>query len=84
MFLGFPCTYRPTNNANRLLFISVLFGGILFVIVVTTFVIKLYTSPIYNSQTETIAEILDNNFDLVGGQFALQKLLQQNQVIRKN
>lgn len=83
MFFGFPCTYRPENNANRLLFISVLFGGMIFVIVVTTFVVKVYTSPIYNSQIETIAEILENNFVLVGGRFALQKLLQQNQVIRK-
>lgn len=81
LFLGFPCPYQANNNANRVLFMSILLGGIIFVTTLSTIVIKLSTSPIYNTQIQTIDEIVDNyHFDLVGSPFALHELQQQNEV----
>lgn len=80
VFVGFACPYKPENNAHRLAFVFVIFGGIIFVSTSTTLVVKLFTSPIYHPQIETIKEILNNNFNLAGSQFALYQLEKQNEV----
>lgn len=84
LFFGYPCTFKPENNANRMLFIWTLFAAILYTIVLSTGSIHVLSSDIYNRQVETIHEILQNDFDLVGNEFTLQKLLQKNQVKFKN
>lgn len=84
IFMGSPCPYKPKNNAHRLGYAFVLFGSIVFTTVTTTKVAKLFTSPTYNSQIQTVNEILDNSFDLIGNQFSLQKLLQKNWVKSRN
>lgn len=84
IFMGSPCPYKPKNNAHRLGYAFVLFGSIVFTTVTTTKVAKLFTSPTYNPQIQTVSEILDNRFDLIGNQFSLQKLLQKNWVKSRN
>lgn len=80
VFLSIPCSYYPTNNANRLGFGFALLGAIIFVTVTTKTIIQLYTLPLYNTQVDKIHGILDNDFDLVGSRFALEKMLKQNEV----
>lgn len=80
LYMGFPCTYRPQNNAHRIAFAMVLFGGIIFVTLLSTTVVKLVTSPYYEAQIETYKEILDNDFELIGSRHAFNELLEQNKV----
>lgn len=80
LYLGSPCSYKPMNNANRVLFIAVLLSGMIFGIILSTAMVKLGTTARYNPQIETIKDIIDNDFDLVGSQSTF-KLLQQNAVI---
>lgn len=83
LFMGSPSPYKPENNAHRLAYTFILFGGIIYMTTITTLVVNLFTSSTYYPQIQTVEEILSNNFSLVGKKFALQKLLQQNEVILK-
>lgn len=80
LFLGFPSAIRPQNNAHRVVFASILLSTIIYVTIENTYVIKLFTSPIFHRQVKTIDEILEQKFNLAGSEFALQKLMQQNEV----
>lgn len=79
-YMGFSCTYKPTNNANRLGAISVYFGGMLFSILLNTIIIKMYTTPMFNPQVKTIDKLIEGKFSLVGNAFAYQKIAEGNQV----
>lgn len=79
-FLGFPCTYNPRNTAHRLGYFWFLFGCLIFATVLNATLIKLFESPLYYHQTATIEEIVNGDYNLIGGKVAQQKLLQQNQV----
>lgn len=80
LLLGFSCPYNPENAANRIGYAFFLWGSIIFVTLITTTITVLFTLRIYRPQVETISEILDSHFDLIGSQFVLQQLLQQNEV----
>lgn len=81
LFMGSPSGYRPENNAHRLAYTFVLFGGIIYMGTISTLVLNLFTLSKYYPQIQTVEEILSDNFNLVGKKFALQKLMQQNEVI---
>lgn len=80
MFLGFPTVLRPQNNAHRVGLAIVLLACIVYVCVVDAMVVKIITSTFFGPQIGTINEILDKNLDLIGSEFALQKLMQQYEV----
>lgn len=80
LYFGFGTPYNAQNNAHRVYYTFALFASIIYVTLVNTMVIQLFTSPIYGRQVETIDAILGKNFNLVGSEFELQKLMQQNEV----
>lgn len=73
------CAYNPENNANRLFFVSVLLGGMIFGVVLNSNIAKLLTQPVFNLQVASIKEILEKDYDLVGSQSTFE-LLQNNTV----
>lgn len=80
MYFGFPCTYEPKNNANRILFLMVLFACSIFVVVITATIIKIITVPILYPQVNSIEEITNGGFSLVGRPFELHQMTQQSKV----
>lgn len=78
--LGFPSEFRPQNIPSRIFFIFCIFGSMLFMIVVIAKTFAFATTPLYDKQIDSIREIVDESFDLIGDDFALQHLMQQNEV----
>lgn len=84
LFMGFGSVYRAKNNAHRMGFAFVLMASFIYSISMSTMLMNLFTSPIYSSQIQTVREMLDQNFDLIGNEFALRKLIHQNEVNTRN
>lgn len=80
LFLGFSTVYNPQNNAHRIGFAFMLMGCVIHLVLINCVVIRLLTEPLYHSQIQTVSEILEQNFDLVSSEFALQKLKLQDEV----
>lgn len=79
-YFGLPCSYLPENNANRVLYISVLYGCIIFTTVLSTMIIKFFTTTVYDPQIRSIDEIIDGDFNLVGNQYILDEISRENRV----
>lgn len=79
-FIGFPCTYTPKNNANRIAALTIFFGSSLFAIFLVTFVLKFTQSPILDPQTKTFDELIENDYELIGNEFVFQKIWNQHEV----
>lgn len=79
-FLGFPCHCFPSKIANRFNFIGCSLGGIVFVCTLSSILIELVMTPILSPQVQSVQEIIEGNFRLVGDRFAFQKLSQQTEV----
>lgn len=79
-YFGFSCEYNPTINVTRAGYMFLLFGSIICVTTISTRFIGLHVKNYFSPQVETIQEIIENQFDLVGNQHALQ-MLQQNKVL---
>lgn len=78
--LGFPCTLRPKSNPCRILIISCLFASIIIVVVTASVSIRSITTPMLNPQIDSIKQITNGEFSLVGDRFAFLKMLHQNEV----
>lgn len=66
-FAGMPqTTYRPKSRRVRLFIGLMLITGILISTVWNCFLIKVLTRPIYGAQIVTVAELIENDYDLVG------------------
>lgn len=57
-----------------------MFGGMLINIIFISFALLFITKQIFEKQIDTIQEIVDNRFEVMGDGFALQHLNRQNQV----
>lgn len=79
-YFGFPCAYNPVNNTCRVGYTLVLYGGIIFVTVINTGLIRILLINIYNPQVQTVQDIIDGQYTLVGDQVALNRIMQQNEV----
>lgn len=79
-YCGFPCAYRPENNANRILYLFFLFGCQIFLIVLGAGLIFLINQPVLNPQIESIEEIIYGNFKLLGDEYAFTKISQKTKV----
>lgn len=77
---GFVSEYTPRIAPNRIFFIFCIFGAMLSYIVTNSILLHYVTHPIYENQIQSIEEIIDNDFEIVGDSFALQHLKMQNQV----
>lgn len=79
-FVNLPCTYKPMNNANRIGAISVYFGSSLFANILIIFVIESSSTLTYDPQVNTIRQLIDDDYKLVGNEFAFKKISERNQV----
>lgn len=79
---GSASNYRATIISNRIFFIGCLFSNMVFMNNVLSFILKSMTSSIYDSQVESVHEIIDGSYKLFGDNFALQHLMKQNEVRR--
>lgn len=77
---GFPTEYQPQIAATRVLIIFWFFGGMIFVIHLLTIFMHLSNIIIYDRQIQTIREIVDNSFNLMGDGFVLHHVKEQNEV----
>lgn len=77
-FCGIPCMYKPKNNANRVLFISVLFGCLIFITTFTAVLMNYARKVFYAHQIQTVSEMINGDFTLAGDHFTFAELLQQN------
>lgn len=80
---GFVCDYKPKIISNRIFFMFCVFGAMIYVITMMSLILKCLCNPIFEDQIETIEEIIDNSYDLVGDGSALQHLMRRREV-RKN
>lgn len=78
--LGFPCALNPKSNPGRILVIACLFASIIIVVVTGTVSIGSITKPILNPQVDSIQQITNGEFNLIGDRFAFLKMLHQNEV----
>lgn len=78
--MGFPCRYNPKCTPARVFLTFGLFAGILFVIVISSAMMTLITTPIMKHQINSVPEIVEGGFDLIGDRFTLDKLSQENEV----
>lgn len=77
---GSGSNYNPKNNSHRTFFIFLVFAGMLLNIIVISFALFFITNQIFEEQTDTVQKIIENQFKLVGDEFALHHLVRQNQV----
>ncbi|XP_031634347.1 uncharacterized protein LOC116347768 [Contarinia nasturtii] len=77
--LGLSMNINPKHFTFRMGFWFYLVCSMLFSIHVSTFLIKVKTNPILGPQVHSIQEIIDGEFTLVGDQFTLRKISQENQ-----
>lgn len=74
--------YNPKNNANRILFLSLLLGSIVFYTAYCAFLMADHT--FYLHQIGTIEEIVAQNYSLAGDKMAFLKLRRQTEVRLSN
>lgn len=80
--IGMSGNARPQSTPLRVVYAFGLLGGILFSIVVSSVLMRNITTPIMRPQIQTIVEITNGDFKLIGDQFMLVKLKLQNKVKR--
>lgn len=73
-------SYNPQTIPYRIYHIITLFCAIIITNFISSFMLLLLTTPIYENQIESIQEIVDNQFEVISDTFALQHLKLQNQV----
>lgn len=78
--LGFQSDYNPENTGHRLAFSCILLGLILFSIVLNTGILFIFTNPILRPQIQSIQQIIDEDFILIGDGFAFENCMEQNEV----
>lgn len=80
IYFGVPTAYHATTYSNRMGFTFSLFSAIILTITVSSYSTTFATNPILKPQIESIAEVSDGTFGLVGDQFSFQKISHQNRV----
>lgn len=78
--LGLSVVFRPQSNPLRILFGFGILAGMIFSTLTSSILLTIATNPIQRPQIQTIQETLIQNFTLVGDQFVLDKMMQQNKV----
>lgn len=77
---GYNSTFKPKNNAMQLGYILFLFAALIFSTLLGSVLIKQITKPILKPQIDSISEIIDGDFELVGDRLAFMKISQDNKV----
>lgn len=79
-YIGFSQIYRPRAILVHLFLGLMLLEGVVISGLWNGVLLRIITHPIQGIQTQTIAEIISDDFRLVGNTFALHKIQQQHQV----
>lgn len=79
-FFCLPTTYRPESAAVRFYFISVVFAGMLYSIILITTEALVVLHPILTMQIATVDQLVDYDLKLMGNQFTYTKILPQKEV----
>lgn len=77
---GVSCDFNPQRIPIRIFIIFCLYANTVFSITVLAIFMKSLTTVFYDKPIETIQEIVDKSFKLTGDEFALQHLINQNEV----
>lgn len=77
---GFGYKYQPQMISHRIFVISVQLGNLIFIVSVLAIFMKTVTTQMFAHRIETIREIVQNSYKLIGDEFALQHLMRQNEV----
>lgn len=80
ILLGMPFKYRPTKLPLKFLYAFGIFGSILYGIVILSCLMINLKDSFYKDQVESIQEIVDDSFEIIGDSFALQQMMRQNAV----
>lgn len=80
---GFACGYKPIRISNRIFYSFSLFGSMIFAISYHSLFQHTLTKYLYNDQIGSIKDIISNSFELMGDEFALKNLVNQDEV-KKN
>lgn len=80
ILLGIPCKYRPIKLPLKMFYVFGIFGSILYVIVLLSFVIMNLKSSFYEDNVESTKKILDASFEIIGDSFSLQHMMKKNEV----
>lgn len=78
--IGYNQAYQPKASFIRIIYISMLLFGIIQLATFNSYLLKVLTFPIHHVQITTVNEIIENNYELVGGKLSLHRLLMQRQV----
>lgn len=73
-------SYKPKITPHQIFAAFGLLGGIMLTTTLNSMILLFITNPIFNSQIESIQELMNGHFELVGDEFALIHLMGQNQV----
>lgn len=82
-FIGNSQMYRPRNTMVMIFIGLMLIEGIIVSALWNGFLIRVISHPIQGMQTQAIAEIIADDFRLVGTSFAMHKIQQQHNVRRR-
>lgn len=77
---GFVCGYKPDGISTRMFYSFNLLGSMIFTICYYARFQHISTKYFYNDQIESISAIVNNSFELMGDEFALKHLMNQNEV----
>lgn len=75
-----PCLYEPTYYISRAGFLLLTFVSLILSTFIYTKICDTFQVPYYEPQIQTIQEIVDYGFTLVGDQLVLTKMSQENEV----
>lgn len=80
LMCGWTIGYRPKILPTKILYVSCLFGSLIFTVEFLALFLNLLNTTMFKHQIQSIQEILDQSFQVVGDDFALQHLKKQNTV----
>lgn len=78
--LGFSSNFKPKHHLNRILFTFVLLHSVVFPTILLSALFGLIAKPTHYPQINSIQELINGEYSMVGDEYAFQKILHQNEV----
>lgn len=78
--LSFPCRYNPKNLMARAGYVLVLYYAFIFSNILNLHLIYIFQNSIFDYQIQTIREIINDDFTLIGDKNVYGNILKQNVV----
>lgn len=77
--MGIITIYKPKSISNRIFFAFGHFASILYVICILSCFKDILINPIFKDQIQSVKEIVDGSFELVGDKVAFQHIIRKNE-----